>query len=85
MVAVLAANALPEIPTAWDTALLVTYVLVFLTKPIGFLKVILALDFPSSDMLNESTALVLMFSIGPLLFWFLTKLCCCLAGTIEFE
>ena len=61
-----AAKPLPEMPTAYETALLVTCVRVFFTNPIGFLKVIFALDLPSSDMLKESIALVLMFSIiGP--------------------
>ena len=36
-------------------------------------------------MLNESIALVRMFSIGPLLFVFLTKFDCYLDGTIELE
>ena len=61
-----AAKPFPEIPTAYETALLVTCVRVFFTNPMGFLKVILALDLPSSEMLKESIALVLMFSImGP--------------------
>ena len=61
-------SPVPAMPTAYETALLVTCVLVFFTKPIGFLKVILfALCLPSSEILNESIALVRIFSMGPAL------------------
>ena len=66
-----ALKAVPAIPTVCETAPLFICVLVFLTKPIGFLNVILALCLPSSDTLNESMALDLMLSIGPLLLAFL--------------
>lgn len=57
------------IPTAvCDTALFVTWVRVFLTKPIGFLKVRFVACLPSSEILKESMALALKLSIGPLLF-----------------
>lgn len=75
----------PAMPTAWETALLVTCVLVFLTNPIGFLNVKFALCFPSSEILNESIALVRMLSIYPLFFWLRTRLCCCFDGIIELE
>ncbi len=56
----------PAIPTACETALLVTCVLVFFTNPIGFLNVKFALCLPSSETENESIAFDRKFSIGPL-------------------
>ena len=67
--AVFVPNATPAIPTAADTALLVTCVLVFLTNPIGFLNGMWALCLPSSEMLKESTAAIISLSVRPLLLW----------------
>ena len=52
--AVFAENAVPVTPTACDIALLPTCVLVFFTKPIGFLNIYVVLPFPSSEILNDS-------------------------------
>ena len=61
-------------PTAYDMALFEICVRVFLTKPIGFFNIKLAVYLPSSDTLKESIWLerTLFVSIGPLL-WFLDR------------
>jgi len=52
--AVFAEKAAPVTPTACEIALLPTCVLVFFTKPIGFLNIWVEVPFPSSDILNDS-------------------------------
>ena len=52
--AVFAEKAAPVTPTAYEIALLPTCVLVFFTKPIGFLNIWLGAPLPSSEMLKDS-------------------------------